>query len=163
MSVGTKRRKKTEELVGMAQIVMTSGDEPARSVLGSCIGLVLHDQKLQIAAVAHIVLPSSCGRSGPPGKFADTAIPYMLDQLARKGAGRSKLVAKVVGGASMFSASGPIQIGEANYAAVKELLAASRIPIIAEHVGGGKGRRITFVPNTGELTVETAGDPTVVI
>ncbi len=36
--------------------------------------------------MAHIVLPESAGRDGAPGKFADTAVPHMLELLREQGA-----------------------------------------------------------------------------
>lgn len=158
MPVATTSQSKKESNVGMAQIHAAVGDDVLRSVLGSCIGLALHHGPRKTGVFAHIVLPSSEGRSGPAGKFADSAIPRMLEMLAELGAGRPSLTAKLAGGANMFGGSGPIQIGAQNYAAVKAALEQLHIPILGEHVGGGKGRRVAFHPATGTLTVEVAGE-----
>lgn len=161
--MSTTETATTEVSVNMAQIAVIAPGEIARTVLGSCIGLVLHHRRLQIAAIAHIVLPNSEGRGGPPGKFADTAVPEMLRLLLAAGGNRSELRAKVTGGASMFGGSGPIQIGAANAEAVKQLLSEQNIPLVSEHVGGGKGRRISFDSVTGNLTVEMVKSNVVII
>ncbi|MCA9268131.1 MAG: chemotaxis protein CheD [Planctomycetales bacterium] len=153
----------TSTNVGMAQIAYLTAGEVARTVLGSCIGLALFHPRKQTAAFAHIVLPTCGGRSGPPGKFADTALPAMLEQLALRGVSKIGLVAKLAGGANMFGGSGPIQIGEANHAAVLELLAAAGIPVVGEHVGGTSGRRVAFDGATRDFTVEIAAGSPVVI
>lgn len=155
--------KPTEANVGMAQIALVERGEMAKAVLGSCIGLVLYHPGKKSAAVAHIVLPRGEDRPGPPGKFADTAIPHMVEQLLDRGISRAGLVAKIAGGANMFGSGGPIQIGKENQAAVKEILKGLRIPITGEHIAGTKGRRITFDSMTGELQVDVAGEPSITI
>ncbi len=158
MSSETTSGKNQNQNVGMSQIVVVPQAGAARSVLGSCIGLVLFHSARKLSAFAHIVLPDADGRNGPPGKFADTAIPHMLELLHQQKAGRSGLVAKMAGGASMFGSSGPIQIGKANCEAVVGLLDEFHIPVIGRNVGGQKGRRVTFDGGTGELRVEIAGE-----
>ncbi|QDU95427.1 chemotaxis protein CheD [Lignipirellula cremea] len=150
-------------LVGMSQIEIVSNGESARAVLGSCIGLVLYHPLRRIGAMAHIVLPDGKDRSGPPGKFADSAYPEMMRLLGQHGVGRVGLVAKLAGGASMFGGGGPLQIGEANYSAVKAILQSAQVPITGEHARGGKGRRITLDSSTGQVQVEIAGNPPVVL
>lgn len=152
--------EQTEVTVGMGQIVVVSAPTVARSVLGSCIGLVIYDERRKLAAFAHVVLPDSEGRTGPPGKFANTAIVWMITALAQRGADIRRLRAKMAGGANMFVATGPFQIGKNNADAVKRLLALEKVELIAEHVGGKQGRRVTFDPATSELTIECAGAET---
>jgi chemotaxis protein CheD len=129
--------------------------------LGSCIGLALLDRRGGKAGLAHIVLPTSAGHV--PGKtaykFADHAIPALIGQLAEMGAPRVRLHAMLVGGASMFGApgSGTLEVGSRNAAAVRELLAAQRIPVVAEAVGGSRGRTIRVDVQTGGVTVREAG------
>lgn len=147
----------------MAQLALIAQGESAKAVLGSCIGLVLYHETRQAAAVAHIVLPRSQDRGGPPGKFADTAIPHMLQLLTDSGIPRIGLLAKLAGGANMFGSGGPIQIGKENHAAVIEILKGLRIPLVAEHVGGQKGRRMTFNSGTGEMRVDVAGAESIIL
>jgi chemotaxis protein CheD len=156
-------RRIAEANVGMAQIALVAQGEVARAVLGSCIGLVIYHEPKRTAAVAHIVLPQGQDRPGPAGKFADTAIPEMLAMLAACNISRVGLVAKLAGGANMFSSSGPLQIGRENHAMVTQLLHGLRIPVVSEHVGGKVGRRITFDSSSGQLQIEMAGSPSVTI
>ncbi|HIE96096.1 MAG TPA: chemotaxis protein CheD [Fuerstia sp.] len=160
MNAATLDRK--PPTVGMSQIVFLEQPETAHSVFGSCIALTLFHARMKLGAIAHIVLPRSSGREGQPGKFADTAIPYMLTQLTARGARGSGLVPKLCGGASMFG-GGPIQIGEENVTAVEALLKEARIPIVGRHLGGKKGRRVTFDCATGDATIEIVGQPAEVI
>lgn len=155
LDIDTKRN----QTVGMGQIVI--GQNPARltAVLGSCIGLTFHHKRLRWGALAHVVLPNSFGKPGGPGKFADTAITYMLEQFRRRGIEPSMLSAKLVGGACMFGLAGPMQIGQSNDKAIVQALGEARVPIVAKDVGGTSGRRITFDCKSGTITVETVGYP----
>lgn len=157
MSHMTQQLEKADVNVGMAQIEQISDGVRARAILGSCIGLSLYQPTRRIAIVAHIVLPAAEGRPGSAGKFADTAIPLMIDMFKRHGIHRSGLIAKLAGGANMFGGNGPIQIGADNIETVKSILASMKIPIQGEHVGGQKGRRIVVDSATGEMVVEIAG------
>ena len=143
--------------VGMGQVVCASDGATMTSVLGSCIGIALYHGRLRLGILAHVVLPNSAGRQSTPGKFADTAVPHMLELLASHGGSLSGAIAKLAGGASMFGAGGAMQIGETNLQAVREALRKANLPVVAEHVGGVKGRRITLDAATGKLTIEIVG------
>ena len=143
--------------VGMGEMSLASGEECLKSILGSCIGLVLYHPRLKVGALAHIVLPKAEGRPGGAGKFADLAIPEMLNQLSQAGVQKAGLVAKIFGGASMFGGNGPMQIGISNLEAVKAELAKVQIPIRATDVGGNKGRMITFFCDSGLVRVDISG------
>ena len=159
----TTTTKQSEISVGMGQIAVIETPCVGRTVLGSCIGLALSHPGRKLGVLAHIVLAERANRSGAPGKFADSAIPHMLQLLAKEGIGPRGLTAKLAGGANMFGGGGPIQIGEANYRAVRNLLEQHCIEVVGEHVGGGKGRRITYDPGAGTLTVEIVGEDPIVL
>lgn len=163
MVVAEAMKIKQIRMVGMGQLV--TAQEPVRliSVLGSCIGICLYHPRLRAAGMAHVVLPDSCWHTGGPGKFADTAIPALLNALEELTGARAGYVAKLAGGASMFAAGGPIQIGAANAAAVKAALAKANVRIVAEHLGGNQGRRIEFDPSDGSLSIEIQGQSAVVL
>lgn len=143
--------------VGMGQTAVGDRNTRFTSVLGSCVAVILWHPRYSLAATAHVVLPQSHGQNGQPGKFADTAILYLLEELSRRGCPRAGLVAKIAGGANMFGTAGPLQIGDENVEIVRRLLKQAGIPIAAEDVGGTSGRKITFSCATGELVVEVAG------
>src|SRR5512136_2045320 len=69
--------------------------------LGSCIGLTLYDDTLKVGAMVHIMLPESAGRKDRPGKYADTAVPVILQELNALGCRNRSLKAKMAGGACM--------------------------------------------------------------
>ena len=95
--------------------------------------------------------------SATPMRFADTAIPMLINEMAKLGASRSRLKAKIAGGALMFATtSDRFNIGERNIAAVKSALRTEGIPIIAEDTGLNYGRTVFFYPETGIMEVRAA-------
>lgn len=146
-----------ETLVSMGRTAAGRAPGRLKSVLGSCIGVAIYYPRLKTGVFAHVVLPDSAGRSGTPGKFADTAVPHMLELLNEMGVGSYGLTAKFAGGANMFSGSGPLQIGDANVEAVTRALKLAGIRIAAKDVGGTQGRRVTFDCSSGAMTVQIAG------
>ncbi len=159
MATLATRKASKETLVGMGQLAAGGTPQRMKAVLGSCIGLAIYHPRLKTGVMAHIVLPDSAGRSGSPGKFADTAVPGMLDLLRQLDTPAHGLTAKFAGGANMFNGSGPLQIGEANAKAVVQALSSAAIRVVGEDVGGTKGRRVTFDCASGEMTVECADRP----
>jgi chemotaxis protein CheD len=159
MASGTATETGTCTTVEMGRIAVARGSDSLTAILGSCIGVTLYHPRFRIGAMAHVVLPESGGRNAIPGKFADTAVPRMIHEIEKAGAGRTGLVAKMAGGARMFGNDGPLQIGLANIDAVCEALAEAGIRVLASDVGGSKGRRVTFNAGKGDLTIEIIGTP----
>ena len=131
--------------------------------LGSCIGLALFDRTAGVGALAHVVLPDSRlgrGQDAQPGKFADTAVPAAVSQLLKLGAVRSRLTARMAGGARMLNVVGSgtrLDIGARNVEAVRAALAGEAIPLVAEDTGGTYGRTLQLFIDNGRLLVSTVG------
>jgi chemotaxis protein CheD len=130
--------------------------------LGSCIAIAVHDPEAGVGGLAHILLPSrSLSRAGDnPGRFPQTAIPRLLEEMVGLGANPRRLVARLVGGASMFAnlvPAGSIQMGDRNVIASREVLHRHAIPIVGEAVGGQEGRSVWFHTADGKLMVRSVG------
>lgn len=134
--------------------------------LGSCVGVALYDPVKKVAGLAHIMLPSSqqARNNSNIAKFADTAIVKLVQDMVALGAEKSRLVAKLAGGAQMFSfadgTSEILRIGARNVAAAKEVLDSLRIPVISEDTGGNYGRTIEIHSDDGRLKIKTIGHGT---
>lgn len=147
--------------VGMADYKV--GRAPAIIIsygLGSCIGVSLYDPVSKVGGLLHIMLPDSTqSRSSEnPAKFADTGVPLLLKDVLALGANRSKLVAKMAGGAQMFAfakATDIMRVGARNAEAVKALLKDMKIPVIAEDTGENYGRTVQINLENGVYTVKT--------
>ena len=126
--------------------------------LGSCIGICVFDQAMKLGGMAHIMLPTSNGHAGKDVmKFADTCIELMLKDIANMGGSKSRLKAKIAGGAQMFAFPGTpvLQIGERNAEAVGVELRKHGIPVLVAETGGNFGRTIYFDVTTGALRIRT--------
>lgn len=147
--------------VGMADLnVALHPDALQTCGLGSCVGVCLWDPMTKAGGMAHVMLPSSSlgKRGGNEAKFADTAVPLLIREMVKLGAEKSRLVAKIAGGAQMFSfysANDIMKIGERNAESVKKCLQAERIRLLAEDIGGNYGRTIEFYTENGQLYVRT--------
>lgn len=136
--------------VRMGEMAVSTSSDDVLSIigLGSCVALVLLARDHGAAAMAHIVLPESemaGGREVPPAKFADTAVPAMVDEFKRLKIGLEDLDAVVVGGATMFDArpnSRLAGVGDRNVEAVLEVLERYGIPVTGQDVGGENGRSV---------------------
>jgi chemotaxis protein CheD len=160
--VSTAVRVAAGPTVGIGQIVASA--DPGVVIcalgLGSCIGLVLTDAHAGVAGMAHVMLPASRpGADGPPGKFADTAVPALLDQVVRLGAQRVRLQARIAGGAQMFAGGGSamLNIGERNVEAVRQALRAAGMRVRAADTGGSAGRSLQVAVAGGAVTVRAVG------
>lgn len=127
--------------------------------LGSCIAIMLYDLDSGIGGLAHVLLPSmSLSRDTENrAKFPETAVPLMLDEMRALGA-RGTILAKLAGGASMFSAlipAGGVNIGERNILASRQALAANGIPLVGEDTGGEHGRSVYLHVDEGRVLVRS--------
>ncbi|NMA91465.1 MAG: chemotaxis protein CheD [Amphibacillus sp.] len=148
--------------VGIADLKFVKAPDVIRtSGLGSCVGVVIYDPTIKIAGMAHVMLPDSKSAKKEglnQYKYADTAIPILVDTLLKDGARKYALKAKIAGGAQMFAFSAKndmLRVGQRNVEAVKKQLEDYQIPIIAEDVHGNSGRTIEFSPETSMLYIRT--------
>lgn len=136
--------------------------------LGSCVAIMLHDPQVKAGAMAHVLLPSKslAHETTNLAKFPETAVPMLIERLTGLGADPHRLVAKLAGGASMFTqlmAPGTIQMGERNIVASRQALRAAAIPILREAVGGERGRTVRFHVNDGRVEIHSVGADAAVI
>jgi len=128
--------------------------------LGSCVGITFYDSKLKIGGLAHIMLPDSKqARAGSlnPAKFADTAVPVILQELGKIGVQKSRLVVKIAGGAQMFAFMGAddrMKIGERNVEAVKIALMEQGLKLSGEDTGGSYGRSLELNLENGRVAIK---------
>lgn len=136
------------------------GDVLSSVGLGSCIGLALVDEQHGVLGLAHILLPASRDGAGPaPGKFADTAVPALIDRMVRLGAVKRAFEAILVGGAQMFSfgAKSQLDIGARNEEATRKALQLQGIPVRAAATAGNKGRTVNVYVGHRAVTAKEAG------
>ena len=153
--------------VGMADLKVCPYPKAITTLgLGSCVGIALYDPTTKIAGLAHIMLPDSTQirNNENKAKFADTGIAQLVEEMVKAGASKSRMVAKIAGGAQMFAFqnvnnSDMVRIGERNVEATKKTLKALNIRILSEDTGLNYGRTVEFYSETGDFVIKSVGKP----
>lgn len=157
----------TEVKVGIADLNLVLDPGAIMTIgLGSCIGIALYDKIEKVAGLSHIMLPDSTQFKNVtnPMKFADLAIPLLINKMEKQGCKKRNITAKIAGGASMFNFSDKSiisDIGKRNGEAVKKALGEQNIPVIAEEVGGDKGRTMILRASDGQVILKVVGQGTI--
>ena len=129
--------------------------------LGSCIGICLYDPFIRLGALVHVMLPLNMeANRTSPLKYADTRIRLTISKMEQRGARRSRLVAKIAGGAKMFDVAGNGSlgsIGQRNIDSVHQVLQQERVRLLREDVGGRSARTLLFDVATGEGCIKVVG------
>ncbi|HOO74372.1 MAG TPA: chemoreceptor glutamine deamidase/glutamate methylesterase CheD [Tepiditoga sp.] len=149
-----------KKIIGIGEYAASSGDAILVTLgLGSCVGVCIRDKKNMIGGMVHVMLPDSGGKeNAKPGKYADTGLMLVLDEMKKIGSSSFNLEAKIAGGAAMFgNSSKTMDIGQRNIEAVKNMLKKNNIKIISEDVGGNRARSIEYSISSGELMIKKVG------
>lgn len=155
----------TKIKVGMADLnICSSPDSIITLGLGSCVGVILYDPGRKVAGMLHAMLPDSKTIRNNTNrlKFVDTGMDDLMAEMMKAGCSKTRMVAKLAGGAQMF-AFGAVnemgRIGDKNVEAAKKKLASFNIPLIAEDTGLNYGRTVEFFPETGKYLIKAVGKP----
>ena len=155
--------------VRVAQAAVGGPDETLVTLgLGSCVAIVLHDEGARVGGLAHVLLPEPAlsRDQGNASKFATTAVPALVKEMARRGARPGRLTARLVGGAAMFQGlmvPGSLNMGARNIIAARDALERAGIPLLGQEVGADYGRSVRFQVATGRTTVTSVGRADVVL
>jgi chemotaxis protein CheD len=153
-----------DQLVGMADgKVGRGGGRLVAYGLGSCVGVALYDPLEKTGGLAHVMLPSSLSfpKSKERFKFADRAIEELLTEMARQGARKNRVTAKLVGGANMINvlAGQAVPIGLRNVMAARAKCLEAGLRVEAEDVGGTRGRTLFFSLADGRIQIRMLNQP----
>lgn len=137
--------------------------------VGSCIVVVLYDRLVRVGGMAHAILPHHSPNDFHMGtfkressgklfvKYADQAVDMLIDEIVALGGSPEHIVAKLVGGAHMFTLLEGDQhgIGWENTESARSELGRRGITVETEVVGGTVGRNIRFDCATGIVEITT--------
>jgi chemotaxis protein CheD len=145
------------------QFLITSVPALLTTVLGSCIAICLWDRENHIGGINHFLLPGTPDDdTGDPTRGL-AATHMLVRSMLNRRVKLENLEAKVFGGCnSLYKSSDVFRIGKRNSEIALEVLDHYSIPVVAQHVGGGYGRKIVFNTATGKvrmrLLTETAAE-----
>ncbi|MBM4445486.1 MAG: chemotaxis protein CheD [Chloroflexi bacterium] len=156
-------------VVGLGEVQVTRDPDVvlASFGLGSCVVVCVFDPLTHVGGMTHVVLPSSGNRpvsSTYPGKYADSGTTHLVRWLEGQGAVRSRMMAKIAGGAAVTRGTMPenlFDVGNKNVLAVQTALEREAIPVVAYDTGGHHGRSVWFWVRSGKVMVRTAKNVTI--
>jgi chemotaxis protein CheD len=159
--------------VGLGELAVARADTPdgpqlVAYGLGSCVAICLFEARSGVAGMAHVVLPGESPHGEPNARFARNALAALREAMVKIGgpADLRRYQARIAGGAQVLVISGGgslPRVGDRNVESVRDELVRAAIPLLGEHVGGGKGRTVWFNPrDLGRIRVRTVGGPELV-
>lgn len=123
------------------------------TILGSCVATCLWDEVAGVGGMNHILVAQT-NVGGVASDFVGVnAMELLINALVREGAVRSRLRAKVFGGARMVH--GLSDIGRANGDFALHFLEREEIPCLGQSLGGTSARHIRFYPAAGRVMQKT--------
>jgi chemotaxis protein CheD len=136
--------------------------EVLSTVLGSCVTACLRDTLTGVGGMNHFLLPgdtATASASTDDMRFGAAAMELLINALIKCGAMRSRLEAKVFGGATLMSERADTSVGSRNASFVLRFLQREGIPVAAQDLGGDAPRRANFEPATGRAWVNRLAPP----
>ncbi|MBB3345837.1 chemotaxis protein CheD [Sphingomonas citri] len=130
------------------------------TVLGSCVAACFYDPVAKVGGLNHYLLAE--GNVSDPAsmqRYGVYAMEVLINAMLSMGAVRSRMKARIFGGATMRS--GFRDIGGDNIAFARRFLRDEKIPLVGEDVGGNGARRVEFRAALGlaRCRVVTEGAP----
>jgi chemotaxis protein CheD len=125
------------------------------TILGSCVAIFLWDAGLGLGGLNHYLLPHWAKPGDDALRFGNVALWRLLSELEGRGARKDKLQAKLFGGACVLpTVREEGHLGAKNVEVAREMLGRERIPVVAEDVGGRRGRKLVVHTDTGDAWVK---------
>lgn len=142
-------------VVGVADLGVSNNPSITLSTyaLGSCIGVVAYEPRLQVGGLLHFMLPESKispeKAAAQPAMFADTGLPLLFRSLLGLRAQPANMRFLLAGGASVIEGHDQFRIGERNIRATLDFLAQHRIRPDHRILGGTTNRTLHLDVATG--------------
>ena len=137
----------------------TGRDMVLVTVLGSCVAACIRDRVSGIGGMNHFMLPDSGGQdqSSPlssSARYGTYAMEMLINELAKLGAKRINLEAKVFGGGNVLRGFTVTNVGERNAEFVLDYLRTEKIQVVAKDLLDIFPRKVYFFPQTGKVLVK---------
>ncbi|HEX4612263.1 MAG TPA: CheR family methyltransferase [Urbifossiella sp.] len=139
-----------EHTIVLGDVKATRGPAVLKTLLGSCVSACVYDPQTGVGGMNHFSLPG-VSDAGVCARYGAHAMELLVTAVMKQGGDRSRLRAKVFGGAKVLNlASERLNVGSKNAAFVLEYLEAEGIPVAARCLGGTTGLLVRFNPHTGQ-------------
>lgn len=159
MAIALEQSPSLQRITVLQGEVKVSADPAVEftTVLGSCVATCLFDPQARVGGMNHFLLAE------PPAHMSGMAfdehyglflMELLINQMLAAGALKSRMKARIYGGANLHA--GMRQIGTVNAAFAQSFLAREGIPLMHEDLGGNSARRVHFLPALGKVRCRTA-------
>lgn len=124
------------------------------TILGSCIAVCIYDGTAGVAGMNHFLLPvvGEGQKEGLNPRSGIHVMELLINGMLKLGATKAQMTARVLGGAMMLGSSRNIGSKNADFAL--KTLANEGIPVIDQHLGGVRARRLRFEVASGGLHMQ---------
>lgn len=138
---------------------ISRGPEVIETLVGSCVSVCLYNTRTGRAAMNHFLRDQPADAADPDvGQYGSSATEFIIRTLFQHDPAAGHYTAQVFGGAAVVKTRNPGEaIGQKNIEMARAVLAAHRIRIIHEEVGGNRGRRIRFDTSNNTVFCRFAG------
>lgn len=146
---GTSRTTGPLERVGihLGGLYATSGRAELEAVVDECVALCLHDPVGRVGGMCHVLDAHGVLSTDDPARFAEHAVPLLLEAMLEVGALRERLVARVFGASDRDTDEA--SRGAISLRVVESLLEAASVPIIEREVRGPGALEVCFNARSG--------------
>ncbi len=138
------------------QLYATADPTEIITILGSCVSICIYDLRRRVGGLNHFMLPQDVSTAQANPRYVRQATDMLVQELLALGASRTRLQAKVFGGASILTdqAARAYDLGHMNVEAARRKLSSDQIPVVCEDVGGSRGRKLLFQTWDGTALVK---------
>lgn len=130
-----------------------------RTLLGSCVSLVLWHPEKQLGGMSHFMLPTRQRGRGQAldGRYGDEAIAMLLDEIRLAKTRPQDYSVRLFGGGNMFpglARDSDRHIGERNIQAARRLIQDHGMQLKGEDVGGNSHRNLIYDVWSGRVAIK---------
>lgn len=147
----------TDVFLQPGELFLSSEPACVKTVVGSCVAIMIRSEHPPLAAIAHCLLPES---SAPFDKipesealrFVDSTVDLLLKCFRDQGSASDGLEIKIFGGADTGCG---YSVGLRNVEAASRCFSKYGLTVAASSIGGVRGRSLQFHTASGGVLVKT--------
>ncbi|MFB0613066.1 chemotaxis protein CheD [Aurantiacibacter poecillastricola] len=122
------------------------------TVLGSCVAMCLFDPSARVGGMNHFLLaepPTHRSREQFDEHYGLFLMELLVNEMLALGASKSRLKARLYGGANIHRGLSPIGTANADFA--RRFVVQEGIELTQADLGGNQARRVHFLPASGRV------------
>jgi chemotaxis protein CheD len=144
-----------EYFINPGELIFSKTPVVIKTVLGSCVAVVIYDKVKKFGGLVHYLLPVSPDKTVST-KYGDVGVPTLINKFYNAGSVKTDLEVSILGGSFIiFDRSEIFFIGDKNIDIAQQIVKQNGLRIKVMNVGGEKGRKVAFDTASNQLAVRT--------